>query len=108
MYPGAAHGLNTPNTTYEQGGVTAQLTPEGKSAFPSLKGTVPIAPAPVFGYRATPAAGAKFTTLLSGPDNSAFLGVNVRANGTEEMVNTVPGNQYQSHHQLLRDGILGW
>ena len=69
---------------------------------------MPIAPAPVFGYRATPAAGAKFTTLLSGPDNSAFLGINVRANGTEEMVNTVPGNQFQSHHQLLRDGILSW
>jgi len=24
------------------------------------------------------------------------------------MVNTVPGNQFQSHHQLLRDGILNW
>ena len=33
----------------------------------------------VFGYQATPLAGANFTTLLTGPNNSAYLGINVRA-----------------------------
>jgi hypothetical protein len=110
VYPTAAHGLSAPTTGSEQGGTTAQLTADGKSAFPYLKGPVPLAPAPVFGYGATPApaAGATFKTLLTGAGNSTFLGVHVRPNGTEEMVNTVAGNQYQSHHQLLRDGILGW
>ena len=62
----------------------------------------------VFGYQSTPLPGANFTTLLTGANNASYLGINVRANGTEEMVNTVPGNQFQSHHQLLRDGMLAW
>ena len=62
-----------------------------------------------FGYQATPARAARTSPRCSpAPNNSAYLGINVRANGTEEMVNTVPGNQFQSHHQLLRDGMLDW
>ena len=44
--------------------------PRARSAFPYLKGPVPLSPdiaANVFGYQATPLAGANFTTLLTGP-----------------------------------------
>ncbi len=103
--PNADHGLTYTGVEGDQGGTTATLTAKGKLAFPNLKGPVPIASGS-FGYQSNPLA--SFTPLLTGPNNSPFLGINVRANGTEEMVNTVPGNQFQSHHQLLRDGILGW
>ena len=106
VYPNATHGLNAPTQSGDQIG-GAQLTPVGKSVFPNLKGPVPFA-SPNYGHQATPLAGANFTTLLTGLNNSAAVGINVRANGTEEMVNTVPGNQFQSHHQLLRDGMLAW
>ena len=103
--PNADHGLTYTGVEGDQGGTTATLTAKGKLAFPYLKGPVPIATGS-FGYQSAPLA--SFTPLLTGPNDSPFLGINVRANGTEEMVNTVPGNQFQSHHQLLRDGILGW
>jgi hypothetical protein len=113
--PSPLHGLNAPTNTGEQGGNTGQLTAAGLTAFPYLKGTVPIdnptTNTDTFGYQATPApqtAPAAFQTLLSGPNGSSYLGVYTHADGREEMVSTVDGNENQLHEQLLRHGILNW
>jgi hypothetical protein len=102
----AAHGL-TLVSSGEQGGQTGTLTANGKLVFPYLNGNVPIA-TPSFGYQATPAAGANFTTLVAGPNGSAYVGINTRADGTQEMVDTVPGSATESQSQLLRHGMIAW
>jgi hypothetical protein len=114
--PSPAHGLNFATNTGAQDGNTGQLTAAGLLAFPYLKGPVPIdnsSPTGVdsFGYQATPAAvtaPAAFTTLLSGPNGSSYLGVYTHPDGREEMVMTVDGNQFQVHNNLLRHGMLSW
>ena len=65
------------------------------------------ASAETFGYAARPVAGADWQTLLSGPGDTAYLGVYAH-DGREEMVMTVASNQFQNHNQLLRHGMLGW
>ena len=48
-------------------------------------------------------------TLLAGPNNTAFLGIYTHPDdGREELVMTVASNQFQSHNQLLRHGMLNW
>jgi hypothetical protein len=114
--PSPAHGLNFATNTGPQDGNAGQLTAAGLQAFPSLKGPVPIdnsSPTGVdsFGYQATPAAltaPAAFTTLLSGPNGSSYLGIYTHPDGREEMVMTVDGNQFQVHNNLLRHGMLSW
>jgi hypothetical protein len=113
--PSAIHGLNPPTNAGEQGGNTGRLTAAGLAVFPYLKGAVPIdnptAKTDTFGYRATPAAQAApaaFQTLLSGPDGASHLGIYTHADGREEMVSTLDGNENQLHEQLLRHGILDW
>ncbi len=82
--------------------------PTGRAAFPYLAGPVPIEGPFAFGFQATPAAGADFTTLVAGPSGSAYLGINTLSDGRQEMVNAVTGNASQTHHQLLRHGIINW
>ena len=53
-------------------------------------------------------AGVDFQTLVTGPGNSSLLGIYTDAEGREEMVMTVNSNQFQSHNQLLRHGMLNW
>ncbi|MEA2268168.1 MAG: hypothetical protein QOC64_778 [Solirubrobacteraceae bacterium] len=114
--PSPAHGLNFATNTGPQDGNTGQLTATGLQLFPYLKGPVPIdnaSPTGVdsFGYQATPAtlvAPATFDTLVSGPGGSAYLGIYTHADGREEMVSTVDGNQFQIHNNLLRHGMLSW
>ena len=111
--PGPAHGLNAA-VGASQDGVVGTLTTAGKAAFPYLKGPVAIADddptaAETFGYPATPVNGQDWQTLLAGPNNSAFLGIYTHPDdGREEMVMTVASNQFQSHNQLLRHGMLSW
>jgi hypothetical protein len=112
-FPNAAHGLNGPTQSGSQDGVLGTLTPTGKLAFPYLKSEVPVAnddpgAAETFGHLATPLAGADFQTLVTGPGNSSLLGIYTDAEGREEMVMTVNSNQFQSHNQLLRHGMLNW
>ena len=102
----AAHGL-TLASSGEQGGQTGTLTPDGKAVFPYLTGNVPIS-APSFGYQAKPTDPKAFTTLLGGPNGSAYLGVYTHADGTQEMVNTVPGSPFSTQNQLLRHGMISW
>ena len=112
-FPNAAHGLNAATQSGSQDGVLGTLTATGKLVFPYLKGEVPIAnddpvAAETFGYLATPLAGVDFQTLVTGPGNSSLLGIYTDAEGREEMVMTVNSNQFQSHNQLLRHGMLNW
>jgi hypothetical protein len=111
--PGPAHGLNTVVGGAAQDGVIGTLTAAGKSAFPYLKGPVQIADDAAadeaFGYQATPVNSADWQTLLEGPNKSAYLGIYTHPDdGREEMVMTVASNQFQSHNQLLRHGMLNW
>jgi hypothetical protein len=106
-WPSAEYGLNSPTVSGDLSGVIGKLTTAGTTVFPYLKGHVPIDRSS-YGYQATPATGANFKTLVSGPNGSALLGINTRPDGREEMVSTVDANQYQLHNQLLRHGMLGW
>jgi hypothetical protein len=87
--------------------VTANLTTAGKVVFPYLKGPIPV-DAGTWGYQSTPASGAQFQTLVSGPANSAVLGIHKLADGRENMVSTIDMNQYNLHNNLLRHGMLSW
>ena len=65
--------------------------------------------AETFGYPATPVNGQDWQTLMAGPNGTAFLGIYTHPDdGREEMVMTVASNQFQSHNQLLRHGMLNW
>ncbi len=73
--------------------------------FPYLKGNVPLG-GPSFAASGTP--GPSFTSLVNAPDGSSYIGVWKRPNGTEQLVDGIPGNGQQSHYQLLRFGMLNW
>jgi hypothetical protein len=106
-WPSTEYGLNSPTVSGDLTGVTGKLTSAGATTFPYLKGQVPI-DKQTYGYQATPATGANFKTLVSGPNGSALVGINTRPDGREEMVSTVDANQYQLHNHLLRHGMLSW
>ena len=113
VFPNAAHGLNAATQSGSQDGVLGTLTATGRLVFPYLKGEVPIASDDLgapgsFGHLATPLNGVDFQTLVTGPGNSSLLGIYTDAEGREEMVMTVDSNQWQSHNQLLRHGMLNW
>jgi hypothetical protein len=112
--PSPAHGLNVVGGL-SQDGRTGTLTDAGRAAFPYLKGPIPIAddaPAPneAFGYEGTPVNAADWQTLVAAPTpNAAYLGIYTHPDdGREEMVMTLASNQYQSHNQALRHGMLNW
>jgi hypothetical protein len=106
--PGPAHGLNFATNVGEQGGNTGQLTAAGRQVFPELAGTVPIDPGS-FGAQATPLSSSNFTTLVSGPGGSSYLGIYTHPeDGRQEMVMTVASNRFQTQNQLLREGIINW
>jgi hypothetical protein len=114
--PSPAHGLNAVAGGASQDGLVGTLTAAGKSAFPELKGPVPIpnddpstTSSEAFGYLGTPVDPANWQTLLSAPGGAAYLGIFTHPDdGREEMVMTVAGNENQSHAQLLRHGMLNW
>src|SRR5690349_1214997 len=108
--PSPAHGL-TPVAGSTTDGQVGTLTAAGHAAFPYLKGPVAIADddptvAETFGYAAKPSDPATWQTLLSGPGDTAYLGIYTHPDdGREEMVMTVASNQFQNHDQLLRHGM---
>jgi hypothetical protein len=111
--PSAAHGLNFASSVGAQDGQIGQLTAAGQAVFPYLQGPVPIDNSSTFddafGYQATPAfPSPTFETLLTGPNNSSYLGIYNKPDGREEMVMTVDSNQFQNHAWLLRHGMLNW
>src|SRR4029077_4976616 len=52
--------------------------------------------------------GPDFTSLVNAPGGGSYLGVFKRANGTEQLVDGIPGNGQQIHYQLLRYGLVNW
>ena len=105
--PDSSHGA-----TFVAGGVTTAgtaltgaLTPAGLAVFPYLKGPVPLG-GPSYAASGTP--GANFTSLVNAADGSSYMGVFKRPNGTEQLVDGIPGNGQQTHFQLLRFGMLNW
>jgi hypothetical protein len=111
IFPSSTYGLNSPTTSGALDGTQGTLTAEGKTIFPYLNGPVGM-DSFTYGYQATPlaaqAAGASFQTLVSGPGESALLGVYTHADGVQEMVQTFNQNQYQLQAELLRHGALNW
>lgn len=111
--PSPEHGLAAGAVGASQDGRTGQLTEAGRRVFPYLRGPIPIPDddpnvSEAFGFEATPPADARWETLVSSPGGGAYLGIFTRPDGREEMVHTVAGNQWQSHVQLLRHGMLNW
>jgi hypothetical protein len=113
--PSPAHGLVAVGGA-SQDGKTGTLTAAGLSAFPYLKGPIPIpnddpnpAASEAFGYAGSPVDPASWQTLVGAPGGGAYLGIYTHPDdGREEMVMTVAGNESQSHVQLLRHGMLNW
>jgi hypothetical protein len=113
--PSPAHGLVAVGGA-SQDGKTGTLTDAGKAAFPYLKGPVPIPnddpdtlSSEAFGYVGTPVNPDDWQTLLAAPGGGAYLGIYTHPDdGREELVMTVAGNEFQSHVQLLRHGMLNW
>jgi hypothetical protein len=112
--PSPTHGLNVVGGA-NQDGSAGTLTAAGKAAFPYLKGPIPISDdsatvIEAFGYQATPANAANWQTLVAAPTaGAAYLGIYTHPeDGHEEMVMTLASNQYQSHNQALRHGMLTW
>ena len=106
-YPGADYGLNAPSFSGPLDGLDATLTAAGQAVFPYLQGPVKV-DVGTYGYEAAPLDPATFTTLLTGPNGDALLGVFTHPDGREEMVQTFDGNQFQLHSHLLRHGQLAW
>ena len=74
-----AHGL-APVPGAVQDGRVGLLTPAGRAAFPYLRGPVAIADddpasAETFGYPARPGDPARWQTLLTGPGDTVYLGL---------------------------------
>ena len=107
VYPGADYGLNPPTSSGVIDGQAASLTAAGRQAFPYLQDSLTFDTG-TYGYQATPADPATFATLLSGPGDSALVGVFTHPDGREELVQTFDGNQYQLQSELLRHGELAW
>ncbi|MEW6583157.1 MAG: hypothetical protein AB1416_10400 [Actinomycetota bacterium] len=108
-YPSVDEGMNTPTASGPMSslGATGTLTTAGKAAFPYLKGPVTY-DGFVWGYLATPATGAAFTTFVQGPNGSSLLGVVKRADGVEQMVSTVAVGPWMTHGDLLLRGMANW
>jgi hypothetical protein len=113
--PSPAHGL-TVSGGASQDGRTGTLTDAGRRLFPYLRGPIPVAndsetePFEAFGYEGAPVNPADWQTLVAAPTpGTAYLGIYTHPeDGREEMVMTLASNQYQSHNQALRHGMLSW
>ena len=117
--PQTNYGLNpytqAPGLAGNLDGITGSMTNDGKRIFPYLNGTVLFGDYPAnfsgtttYGYEATPAAGANFDRLLSGPNGSALVGVYTDSRGVQQLVETYNQNQYLLQDELLQHGALSW
>lgn len=108
-YPSADEGLNPPSAGGPMSslGTSATLTTAGRSVFPYLRGPVSYEGV-VWGYLATPVAGAAFTPLVTGANGSSLVGVYRRADGVEQMVSTVAVGPSMTHGDLLLRGMVDW
>ena len=111
--PDAGHGATAPATggTIPLGStVNGSLSAAGQTVFPYLKGGVPLT-GEMFAASGTPTPA--FTSLVNAPagapyEGGSFMGIWKRPNGTEQLVDGIPGNGQQTHYQLMRFGMLNW
>ncbi|MBV9485295.1 MAG: Ig-like domain-containing protein, partial [Frankiaceae bacterium] len=109
VFPGSTYGMNAPTVTGALDAISGTLTTAGQQVFPYLKATAPVTmDTGTYGYEATPISATNFDTLVSGPNNSAFVGVYTHPDGVQEMVETFDQNQYQLQSALLRHGAIAW
>jgi hypothetical protein len=109
------YGLNSPTVTGNMDNEQGTLTADGKAIFPYLTGPVTFGVYPsvpgsttTYGYEATPAAGANFDTLLTGPHGGSLVGIYSDAYGVQHMVQTYNQNAFLLQAQLLQHGALNW
>lgn len=106
VYPSALYGMSSPASSGPSGELAGRLTAAGRAVFGELRGEVPVDPNAY--VHLAKAADPSFTTLVSGPQDSALVGVHTHPDGREELVCTVDGNASMIHVQLLRHGMLRW
>ena len=105
--PDSAHGATLVGRRRHDGDSQHHRHPDG-----CRQGRVPVpegqraARRPVF--RRFGHSGPELHLPLNAPDGSSYMGVWKRPNGTEQLVDGIPGNGQQSHYQLLRFGMLNW
>ena len=122
VYPGTGVGLQTPTYAGPMDGVTAALTPAGKSVFNYLLGPVPFedvspAVAESYGYLAVPSAadpttGAVSTPLLTatapnGSDGTTLI-AEYRADDRRQLSLSFSYSGTQQSFRLLAPGIVTW
>ncbi len=110
-YPSPALGLNYFSTATLDN-TTAQLTPAGLAALPSLKGTVPF-DIGTSGYPSTPVTGAPFTPWLEDTSGHVLAGVYQHPStdaqaGVSELTLTFAYNATQLQWLLLAPGLINW
>ena len=109
VYPSASVGLNAPSFSGALDGTGGSLTAAGQAVFGYLQPTAPITmDTGTYGYEAAPLSTTNFSTLVSGPANSALVGIYTHPDGVQEMVETFDQNQYQLQSYLLRHGVIAW
>ena len=106
VYPQPQYGLNYPTFAGDFGGQTGTVTAAGKTVFDNLAGTV-IYDGGSWGYKATP-LDPNFKTLVASTDGASLIGVNTYADGRQELVSTVPSNQFMTQSRLVNQGMLDW
>ena len=114
-FPSASYGLNAPTVSGTLDGTTGTLTTDGSTVFPYLKGPFLLGNYPVtagaattFGWEATPISTTNFQTLVTGPSNSALVGIYTDPNGVQQLVETFNQNSTLVQAELLQHGALAW
>ncbi len=115
VFPSASYGLNAPTTSGTLDGTQGSLTADGLTDFPYLKGSVLLGNYPVtagaattFGYEATPVSTTNFDTLVTGPGNSALVGVYTDPASVQRLVETYNQNSTLMQAELLQHGAIAW
>lgn len=111
MFPSPALGV-TDATVGPLDGTTGTLTAAGLSAFPGLKGPVPMDTG-TFGYGATVNSGAPYTTLLNDSAGHSLAGVYEHPSGdpqagVSELALTFNYNENSLQWLLLGPGLINW
>jgi hypothetical protein len=109
------YGLNTSVTGAQLDGQQGTLTTDGKTIFPYLNGPVLFGNYPVvagatttYGYESAPLSTSNFDTLVTGPGNSALVGIFNDPNGVQQFVETYAQNESLMQAELLQHGALNW
>jgi hypothetical protein len=106
-FPTSALGLTSHSHFESSEGETGVLTAAGAALF-GLRADVEIPIRRVWGYRATPLAGADVTPLLETPDGHVLAALHRRADGREVLALTADSTPWSLHTQVLAHGVIDW